>query len=172
MNHCLIRLVVFALYNDDEETAERMLRRRKIYPQDSMVTDIDAQQWRNCVEFLIPYLRLPWFVPHWIGRYLPVSLYHLVSKLGFLFTTRLDALDKAYYARSAHGTASIDFIIHAVDDNALPDTAPPPLRRSCTGWYPTPCGDVTMTDTERDWLQTHAVPNSLTPLCASYQTLP
>ena len=157
MNHCLIRLVVFALYHNDEDKAVRMLRRRKICPLDgSTVSDIDVKRWQQCVNYLTPYLLLPWFIPWFIPRrllhHLPTVLCRYLSNMGFL--THLDVLDDIYYANSAHGTASIDFIIQKVDC-VLEDMGPPPLRRSCTGWYPTASADVSMTEAERMWLNCH-----------------
>lgn len=153
MNHSLIRLVVFALYRNDEDRAMRMLRRRKIHPFDGLtVSDIDVKRWQQCVTYLTPYLLLPWFIPRCLMHRLPTVLCHFLSKLGFL--THLDVLDDIYYANSAHGTASIDFIVQSVDA-ALEDMGPPPLRRSCTGWYPTVSSDVSMTEAERAWLNRH-----------------
>lgn len=149
MNHTLLRLVVFSLYRD-ESKAVKMLRRRKIHPSGDDISAVDAEQLKGCIEHLTPYL-LPWFIPYSLARVLPKALCSLISNIGFL--SRLDILDNDYYAKSAHGTASIDFIIHTVDKMTLLDR-PPPLRRSCTGWYSTSCADVSMTTAERTWLQT------------------
>jgi hypothetical protein len=155
MNYTVIRLVVFALYA--EEKAVRLLRRRRIYPGDNVLSDIDVNLWRQSVSYLRLCSCLPWFIPRWLFPFLfflPGELCVLFSRLGFL--SHLDVLDREYYANSGHGTGSVDFIIRTVDSTFLP-MGPPPLRRSCTGWYTTESENLDMTDAERAWLQEHNV---------------
>ena len=154
MNYTVIRLVVFALYDQDD--ALHMLRRRRIYPTDDVLAEVDVDLWRRCVNYLTLCLFLPWFIPRCLFHalsFLPTELCIVISKLGFL--SHLDILDRDYYANSGHGTASIDFIIKTVDYTFLP-MGPPPLRRSCTGWYTNESKSLKMTDAEHRWLKQHS----------------
>lgn len=152
MNHTLLRLVIFALFQQDESKAVRMLRRRKIIPDDGDANVVDVAQWQTCTTHLQSYC-LPWFVPRFLARVLPAGVSCRLSSIGF--SSHLDNLDHAYYANNGHGTAGIDFIIQTIDTITL-SHGPPPLRRSCTGWYPSTCADVSMTAVERDWLNQHS----------------
>ena len=126
-------------------------------PHDAFADDgdanvVDVAQWKTCTAHLQSYC-LPWFVPRFLAQVLPAGVFSCLSAIGF--SSHLDNLDHTYYANNGHGTAGVDFIIQTIDKITL-SHGPPPLRRSCTGWYPSTCADVSMTAVERDWLKQHA----------------
>ena len=158
MNYSAIRLVVFGLYNKAD--AVNMLRRRHLYASAEATIEVDVELWRQCVNYLELYMLLPWFIPKIVFQLLPIELCKFISKFGL--RSHLDVMDDEYYLNSGHGIASIDFIIKSVDDVFLSRMSPPPLRRSCTGWYAT-CNiqPLEMTDAERIWIHDNSLNNMI-----------